>query len=139
MYFGGSFNCSMEIRSQIDPSGEGVAVFDPSKVLDRLEQYFPKVDIDPKDYSQEDVDKITKFVQETDPEKKAFLITSYRDKNRRNGPTYKFSLNLVNGIKIEGHARRYSVAFRSEGEVDEETRNKIIEFLESLKLGEIVF
>lgn len=128
----------MEIRAKIESSSKGVAVFDPGKVFDRLTEYFLKVDIDPKDYSQEEVDKITKFIQETDHKKKAFLIASYQGKNRRNGPTYKFSLNSINGTRIDGHARRYSVTFRSEGEIDDETRNEIIEFLKSLQLGEIV-
>ena len=129
----------MKITAKIAVSGEGVATFAPEKVLDRLKQWFPNVIIDPKDYSQDEVDKITKFVQETEPERRAFMIEQIKRKSRQNGPTYKFTFESQTGQMIEGYARRYSVYFISEEKIDDETQKKIVEFLESLKLGEIVF
>ena len=52
----------MEIRAQIDYWSEEVAVFDPEKVLDRLSQHFPDITIDPKNYSQDEVEKVTEIV-----------------------------------------------------------------------------
>lgn len=131
------------MMAKIDYWGEGVATFAPEKVLDKVAQWFPGVTVDPVDYSQEEVDKISKFVQETGSpaplaEKRAFMIKQIQEKNRRNGPTFKFSFDSKNGKKINGHTRRYSVSFSSEGEIDDETQNKIIEFLKSLNLGEII-
>jgi hypothetical protein len=129
----------MKITAQIDFWGEGVATFAPDKVIDRLEQWFPTVIIDPKDYSQDEVDQITNFVQQAEPEKRAYMIEQIKRKNRHNGPTYRFTFESQTGQMIEGYARRYSVYFMSEEEIDDATQNKIVEFLESLKLGEIVF
>jgi hypothetical protein len=128
----------MQIWLTIDPHGDGVLTFDPGKVLDRLAEYLPEADIDPIDYGWEEIEKITKLANEQCAEPtRSTIINQIVGKNRRNGPTYKFRIATREAAEINGHARRYSIRFACDKVFNAAAEKKIIEFLKSLKYGEI--
>jgi hypothetical protein len=128
----------MNIWLNIDYHDGGVLTFDPGKILDRVEEYFPQVEIDPTDYGWEEVERLTNFFNEQFAEpNRSSIINSIRGKYRRNSPTYKFKILMSDAMEINGHARRYSVRFACEKVFDVTTEKTIIKLMQSLNYGEI--
>lgn len=128
----------MRIEASIDYWDESVLTFDPEKVVVRVRDYFPQVVIEPKDYSMDELERVTKFANENFEEpRRSKIITSIRGKNWTNGPSFRFKTPLENEIEITGYSQRYCIAFESKRGIDLEIENTIIDFLKSLKYGEI--
>ncbi|HEY8559116.1 MAG TPA: hypothetical protein VIL74_01850 [Pyrinomonadaceae bacterium] len=128
----------MQIWLTIDYHGDRVLAFAPEKVLDKVKDFFPQAEFDKTDYGLREVDRMTGFANErVSEERRADMIEQIRGKYRRNGPTYKFSVALGGGAKIDGHARRYSVRFACEPDFDAATEKTVIELPRSIKYGEI--
>jgi hypothetical protein len=128
----------MNIWLTIDYHGDGVLCFDPGKVPEKVEEYFPQVEIDPIGYGWEEAERFTEFADDgLFHDSDASIINQIRGKYGRNSPTYKFKVKTDNTAEINGHARRYSVRFTSENIFDAATEKRIIEFPGSLKYGEI--
>jgi hypothetical protein len=128
----------MTIEASIEYWDENVLTFDPEKVAIRLRKYFTQVLIDPKDYSMDELERFIKYANENIEEpNRSRMISSMRGKNWANGPTFRFKIPLENEIEITGHTKRYRIAFESKQDIDSETEKTIIDFLKSLKYGEI--
>jgi hypothetical protein len=129
----------MYLGARIDYWGKDVATFDPEKVLRRLREVFPAACIDWTDLAEKEVASLDQYLErsEASPEVKDTMRRQIRGKARSNGPCYGFRLDDGDGHPIEGRAGRYSVYFRSEEIVDEETRRRLIDFLKSLSLGKL--
>jgi hypothetical protein len=75
---------------------ESVACFDPEKVLGKLVEAFPQVQIDPTDYAEEELNRIRQFAQEhiESEERRLNMIRQITGKARRNGPGYHFTCEV---------------------------------------------
>jgi hypothetical protein len=129
----------MYLGARIDYWGNDVATFDPEKVVWRLLEVFPAACIDWTDRAEKEVASLDQFLEKSDssPEVKDTMRRQIRGKARRNGPCYRFRFDDGDGHPIDGRAGRYSVCFRSEEIVNEDTRRRLIDFLKSLSLGKL--
>ncbi len=128
----------MEIEVSIDYWGEEVLTFDPEKVLWRLKNYFQQIEIDPIDYSFDELERFITYSNEKVYEPtRSMVIASRKGKNRTSGPVFRFQIPVTDKLKIKGYAKRYTVAFNFEWIADEALEEKIIVFLKSLNYGEI--
>jgi hypothetical protein len=125
----------MRIVCGLDYSSDEVAVFDPEKVIARLRSDFPEADVDPTDQSAAEVERVRQFAKshlDSDSEVQSTVLRQIQGKARRNGPVYSFELAGVTGT-----AGRYSISFVSDVEIEPSLRQRIVTFLESLKLGSV--
>ena len=128
----------MRIEAHIDYWVKEVLTFDPIKVLERLEDYLPEVDVDNTDYKLEELERFTIYANENIEEpQRSIMINQMRENNWANGPWFKFKVSLEHHKEITGKVSRYSVDFCSEEIISFETEKNIINFLKSLKYGEI--
>lgn len=128
----------MRIEAAIDYWGDDVLTFDPEKVVVRLKSYFDEVVIDPKDYSYDELERFIKYADEKIEEpNRSKMIASMKGKSRTNGPAFKFKIPLENNVVVTGVAARYRVEFNCEQDFDAKVEKRIVEFLKSLKYGEI--
>ena len=129
----------MTLVAAISYGGEGVACFDPEKVLHRLQTSFPEAVIDPTERAEAEVAAIDAFLEQNNaaPETRDRMKAQIRGKARRNGPVYGFTLPVPEGTTIEGLASRYSVHFRADSAIDAVLQRRIVAFLEALGLGTV--
>ncbi len=128
----------MRIAAEIKYWSDEVLTFDPEKVLGKLREIFPQMEVDTLDYSLDELERFIKYANEKIPEpNRSRMINSMRGKNWANGPSFRFQIDIDENSKLNGYAKRYTIAFLSESEIDSDTENKIINFLKSLKYGTI--
>src|SRR5690242_10574016 len=102
-----------DITKEIAYWTESVACFDPEKVLDKLVEAFPQVEIDPIDYAQEELNRFRQFAREhiESEETRLTMLDQITGKARRNGPVYHFHLGSEGDVAIRGYVARYRVGF----------------------------
>lgn len=128
----------MRIEANIEYWDDNVLTFDPEKVIGKLRKYFPQTIVDPKDYSMDELERFIKYANDNVSEpNRSRVIASMRGKNWANGPTFRFRILGESEREITGYAKRYCVAFESKQDIDFKIEKAIIEFLKSLKYGEI--
>jgi hypothetical protein len=123
------------IALELDYWSDDVATFDPEKVVMKLQRAFPEATVDPTDKSAAEVDRVRAFLDSQDdmsPDIKATMLRQIQGKARRNGPVYNFVVGGISGI-----AGRYYVSFHSDTEIEAPLKQRIVAFLESMRLGEI--
>lgn len=129
----------MRIELRIKYWTDEILTFDPEKVLDRLKKYFLHVDIDPKDYSQEELERFVDHANKNIEEPtRSIVINQMQGKNRTNGPVFRFKIVLNKKTEITGFTNRYHIEFKSEEEFDSNSEKIIIDFFKSLNYGQII-
>lgn len=125
----------MRIESNIEYWDERVLTFDPEKVLQRLAKIFSQTEIDPLDYSFDELERSMQRANESIAEpNRTRMIESMKQKNWTNGPVFKFKIK-IDDLEITGYAKRYTTAFLTKTRIDDATETKIVEFLKSLEYG----
>lgn len=124
----------MHITCSINYWSDEVATFDPEKVAGKLRAAFPEADVDPTDQAAAEVENLRRRIEpffDTNPSLKT-MLRQMQGKARRNGPVFAFKMP-----GIRGTVGRYSVVFMSEVDVEGSLRERIVAFLESLRLGSV--
>jgi hypothetical protein len=110
-----------------------LCAFDPNKVVWRLRQLFPGVDVNPRDFAWRDFDA---FTQHGLVDESGALGIAARDARRR-GPIWLFKLPTEYG-DINGKAERHFVSFYSDLPFPEPLRSRLISFVEGLRFAPCV-
>jgi hypothetical protein len=118
---------------------DAVGVFEPAKVLRQLRKAFPQVEIDPTDLQRVRLLRELEFWSQgaREPEVRETLIRQSWGLYRTNGPTYRFVIPFASGHRVEGGARRLSVTFKLPPGLPSEDRERLADFLRSLRMGEL--
>ena len=126
------FLIAAEIEGGFD-NPDVFCAFDPNKVVFRLRQLFPDLEVDPQDYAWRDFDLFTRhgLVDES-----GALGVAARDARRR-GPVWLFRLPPGDRA-IRGKAERHFVSFSSESPFPEPLRSRLIAFVEGLRFAPCV-
>ncbi|HXD86227.1 MAG TPA: hypothetical protein VN641_07020 [Urbifossiella sp.] len=126
------FEIVAEIEGGFDDP-DVLCAFDPNKVVFRLRQLFPGLEVDPQDYAWRDFDLFTRhgLVDEA-----GALGVAARDARRR-GPVWLFRLPTEDGA-ICGKAERHFVSFTSKSPFPEPLRSRLIAFVEGLRFAPCV-
>ncbi len=129
----------MEISVAIDYWSEGVLCFDPEKVVTKLIDVFPTLEVDPTDWAEVEVQKVAGNLQPSDAAAsvKETMLRQIRGKARRNGPVFNFKLVTDEGSVLTGRANRYSVAVRSASSINAECQRRLVALFESFKAGTV--
>lgn len=111
-----------------DPSG---CVFDPAAVVEKARQTFSGVPVMPGDQLALSAERAAasgavEHVVRT-------LLRNQQDY----GPAYAFEIGLEGGRTIQGRARRYDVTFLFADPLAEESRQRLLAFLQGLGAGRI--
>jgi hypothetical protein len=110
-----------------------ICAFDPTKVVARLRQEFPGLQIDPKDYAWRDHDTFLRMGPPSDD----VMRVAMRDAQRR-GPVWMFRLPVESGAPVDGRAERHYVHFHSEGPFPEPLRSRLLRFVAGLRFAPCV-
>ncbi len=127
----------MRIEAIIDYWEENVLSFDPEKILIRLRNFFPQVETDWIDQSRYRLERFFQTVKEKDLEPPLIIVEKKWEVFSRNTPTFKFKLLTEPNIEITGLCNRWRIEFESQQKIEAETEKTIIEFLKSIRYGEI--
>ena len=122
----------------LDWGDDAVGAFEPHKVLRQLRRAFPDAEVDPTDHQRVRLERELEMWSQhiPDPERRASMVRSSWGLYATNGPTYRFVIPLPSGHRVEGGARRLSVWFRLPPGVSPDDRDRLADFLRSLRMGE---
>jgi hypothetical protein len=109
-----------------------VGCFDPTRVVARLREEFPEIEVDPRDHSQKDIETF-KLIDNAG----SALRVAEADARRR-GPIWSITLPLDEGRELKGHAARYYVCLRDDRPIPEPMRSRLLAFLNGLRFAEYV-
>ena len=107
-------------------------VYNQSKVVDRLLEYFPNSHTERKDLLQIEVEKIWNYVMSHPPEKRPMII--YEQMKRRHdheGPIFEAWIDF-DKLRVRGLCSIYSVSFCSENEMPDDVVGTLIDFINSV-------
>lgn len=124
------------IYCSIDYYSESVLCFDPQKVLSKLSDAFPNVEIDREDLSAKEVAWVTAYTEsnsEMQDDHKEMMRRQIAGKQSRMGPAYRFTFSDA----ISGHVHRYSLVFKSESTFPNDVGDQIRDFMTTLGAGTI--
>jgi hypothetical protein len=110
-----------------------ICAFDPTKVVARLRDEFPGLQIDPKDYAWRDHDLFLRMGPPSD----GVTGVAMRDAQRR-GPVWMFRLPDEGGALVRGRAERHFTCFDSEEPFPEPLRSRLLRFVEGLRFAPCV-
>ncbi|HEV3167114.1 MAG TPA: hypothetical protein VGZ22_24105 [Isosphaeraceae bacterium] len=116
---------------------DSVGTFDPEKALFRIKKAFPTAVLDPTDHQEvRMVAEVEHWnaTEMTEERRERFIMMSKKC-YRTNGPTYRFEIP-AEPLSIKGDTRRYRIRFELPQGTAEEVRQRVISFLETLRLGE---
>lgn len=117
---------------------DGVGCFEPHKVLRVLQEWFPEVQVEPVDHQSAQLERELAFWEASvaDEQQRIGLIRSSRFNNATNGPTYRFTIPVAEGVAVQGWARRLTVGVTFPAETPAELQDRLRQFLRSLSLGQ---
>jgi hypothetical protein len=124
-----------ELNARIPGAGMNrtiVGCFDPTIVICRLRDTFPRVEILPRDFAWKDYNAF----QARGAVENAIRIAE--NDARRRGPVWVFSLPLDENRTIRGAAERYRVHVRSTEPFPEPFRADFLTFLNTLRFAPYV-
>ena len=124
------------ITCSIDYYSDSVLCFDPQKLLNKLSEAFPNIEIDREDLSGKEVAWVTEYTEsnsEMRDARKEMMRQQIAGKQRRMGPAYRFQFSDT----ITGHLNRYSIVFKTDGEFTDDDATTIREFMSTLEAGTI--
>ena len=124
------------IYCSIDYHSDAVLCFDLQKLLTKLADAFPNVEIDREDISAKEVAWVTEYTEsnlEMSDDSKHMMRQQIAGKQRRMGPAYRFEFSDT----ISGHINRYSVVFKTDGDFSDDDTKTIREFMSTLGAGTI--
>ena len=124
------------ITCSIDYHSDSVLCFDPQKLLTKLSDAFPDVEIDREDLCAKEVAWVAEYTEsnsEMRDESKEMMRQQIAGKQRRMGPAYRFQFSET----ISGHVNRYSIVFKTDGEFADFDAKTIREFMSTLETGTI--
>ena len=127
---------SLYIR--LDFWDEAVAAFEPRKVLRQLKMAFSNVEIDPADHQQVRLLRELEYWadREMAAELREVLVQQSWGLYQTNGPSYRFVIPFPSGHRVSGEAARLSVGFQMPAGLPPESREQLLVFLRSLRMGE---
>ncbi len=127
----------MRIESYISYWKSNGLSFNPEKIIVRLrKEYFPELETDWKDQSRIYFERFFENIKKKSLEPPDFVVESKWNLFSSNSPTFLFTISLKT-LNINGNVNRYVINFETEKKFDLETEKKIINFLTSLKYGDI--
>ena len=118
-------------RIEVDVGLEPVCCFDPTKVVARLRDAFPDLEVDSEDYALRIYDGLVASGAS------GAAVTAKADSHRR-GPIWTFRFSLPQHSGVRGCAERYFVRFVSDTPIAEPFRSSLIGFLDRLKFASCV-
>ena len=124
------------LSCSIDYFSDSVLCFDPQKLLTKLSDAFPKVEIDREDLSAKEVAWVSEYTEaqsEMSDEHKILIQKQIAGKQRRVGPAYRFQFSDT----VTGHVNRYSIIFKTDGDFREDDAKSIRDFMATLGAGTI--
>ena len=124
------------LSCSIDYDSDSVLCFDPQKLLSKLSDAFPSIEIDREDLSAKEVAWVTEYTQahtEMTHDLKIMMQQQIAGKQRRIGPAFRFRFSDT----VTGHVNRYSLIFKTDGDFGEDDANAIREFMATLGAGTI--
>ena len=124
------------IYCSIDYHSDAVLCFDPQKLLNKLSDAFPNVEIDRDDLSAKEVAWVAEYTEsnsEMPDDSKNMMRQQIAGKQRRMGPAYRFQFSDA----ISGHVNRYSIVFKTDGNFPDADVKTIREFMSTLGAGTI--
>ncbi len=124
------------LSCSIDYYSDSVLCFDPQKLLSKLSDAFPNVQIDREDLSAKEVAWVTEYTEaqsEMSDDRKTMMQQQIAGKQRRIGPAYRFQFSDT----VTGHVNRYSIIFKTDGDFGEDDAKSIREFMSTLGAGTI--
>jgi hypothetical protein len=110
--------------------------FDPSAVIQRLEQYFPAVHVDPGDQLEIRARSAQAKFDSSSPAMRAVIEGMWRDA-RNQGPAYSFTIPYRGSDALKGVVKHHMVQVSLSGQIDEDFLNRVRAFLLSLVPGSI--
>jgi hypothetical protein len=128
----------LRISCELDYWSDSVATFDPVKVAMHLRTAFPESIVDPQDRSELEVQSLHAFLEsrELPTATKETMLRQIKGKQRTNGPVFGFGLSA--GLaSIRGLISRYRIQFLSDAILEQSLQDRIVGFLNSLKLGTV--
>lgn len=111
-----------------DPSG---CLFDPIEVAEKARRTFPNTRILPGDPLTLCIERA---IATGAPE---HIVRTLQRNQQEYGPACSFEINIENGERIQGRARRYDVTFLFSDEIADTWHGRLMEFLEGLGAGRI--
>jgi hypothetical protein len=112
------------LAARIDDENDAVICFDPTKVILKLMDEIPEVIVCIHDYGWDAYD----YFQQRSAYEGAIRVAE--NDARRRAPIYAFRLRTGTKQIIKGQAERYYVSFRSNEEIPEALKQRVITYPE---------
>ena len=105
--------------------------FDPSAVIQRLQEYFPGACVDPSDQLEIRARSAQAKFDSSSPGMRAAIEAMWRDA-RSQGPAYSFTIPFPGSDALKGVIKRHMVQVGFGSPIDEVLLDRVREFLASL-------
>lgn len=109
-----------------------VCCFDPTKVIARLREAIPEVEVNPLDFAWRDYDAFKRH------EVVGKAVRIAENDARRRGPIWTFRLQVPDCPEMRGRAERYDVTVFCESPIPEPLKSRFLAFLEGLRFAPCV-
>jgi hypothetical protein len=122
--------------------GPGVGCFDPAMVLHRMQEFFGSaLDFDGDDLLSGYYERIVSAAADCDVSLDSAVVVSAAKLVREVSPRYIFRLKIGPEAFVAGQVDRYGIAVTCQSDADfpEPIKGQFIQFLTTLKLGEVTF
>lgn len=131
----------MTFRITLPFGGEDIGCFNPQHFVALVTREFPETELDRTDWSADEVERIDaiSLTSCASNETRSVIRRQIRGKSLRNGPTYRFTVTLPSGARLEGCVSRFRAFMTTNERPSREECDRVRSFFSSVTLGALKY